>query len=243
MAFKQLEERHDGEGTANLVVDDSRSILSVLKAHTLAVERDMHAEPVEQDRRQQLRPDEAVRRAWKGAGGWLIADSDEVARVYRYEVARGFRDDVVHLSDLISPGDEAFWPAGSLASVKPRGQSGIATSTCFSSSAVAVGMWATPGVVQVKRHVHSVRGLGLSGGLPSSAQALAGEIEPMGIVDEAIEHGVGVGGISNEQMPLVHGELAGDDGGTVTVAIFEDFQEVMTGGGIERFEPPIVQSR
>lgn len=38
----------------------------------------------------------------------LIADSDEVARVYRYEVARGFRDDVAHLSDLISPGGEAF---------------------------------------------------------------------------------------------------------------------------------------
>ena len=36
------------------------------------------------------------------------ADSDEVARVYRYEVARGFRDDVAHLSDLISPGGEAF---------------------------------------------------------------------------------------------------------------------------------------
>ncbi len=38
----------------------------------------------------------------------LPADSDEVARVYRYEVARGFRDDVAHLSDLISPGGEAF---------------------------------------------------------------------------------------------------------------------------------------
>jgi hypothetical protein len=54
------------------------------------------------------------------------ADSDDVARVYRFEVARGFRDDVAHLSDLISPGDEAFWPVGSLASDKPRGQSGIA---------------------------------------------------------------------------------------------------------------------
>ncbi len=38
----------------------------------------------------------------------VSADSDEVARVYRYEVARGFRDDVAHLSDLISPGGEAF---------------------------------------------------------------------------------------------------------------------------------------
>ncbi len=65
----------------------------------------------------------------------------------------------------------------------------------------------------------------------------------MGIVDEAIEHGVGIGGISNEHMPLVHGELAGDDGGTVTVAIFEDFQEVMTGAGIERLEPPIIEDQ
>jgi hypothetical protein len=81
-----------------------------------------------------------VRRIWLHC---LSADSDEVAQAYRYEVARGFRDDVAHLSDLISPSGEAFWPAGSLASVKPRGQSGIATSTCFSSSAVAVGMWAT----------------------------------------------------------------------------------------------------
>lgn len=44
------------------------------------------------------------RAAWDGR----TADSDEVARVYRYEVARGFRDDVAHLSDLISPGGEAF---------------------------------------------------------------------------------------------------------------------------------------
>jgi hypothetical protein len=34
------------------------------------------------------------------------ADSDEVAWVDRYEVARRFRDDVAHLSDLISPSDE-----------------------------------------------------------------------------------------------------------------------------------------
>ena len=65
----------------------------------------------------------------------------------------------------------------------------------------------------------------------------------MGIVDEAIEHGVGIGGISNEQMPLVHGELAGDDGGAMTVAIFEDFQEVVTGAGIERLEPPIIEDQ
>lgn len=51
----------------------------------------------------------------------MHADSDEVARVYR-----GFRDDVAHLSDLISPGGEAFWPVDSLALGEPRGQPGIA---------------------------------------------------------------------------------------------------------------------
>jgi len=64
----------------------------------------------------------------------------------------------------------------------------------------------------------------------------------MGIVDEAIEHGVGIGGISNEHT-LVHGELAGDDGGTMTVAIFEDFQEVVTGTGVERLEPPVIEDQ
>ena len=65
----------------------------------------------------------------------------------------------------------------------------------------------------------------------------------MGIVDEAVEHGVGIGGISNEQMPLVHGELAGDDRGTMTVAIFEDFQEVVTGTGVERLKPPVIEDQ
>lgn len=65
----------------------------------------------------------------------------------------------------------------------------------------------------------------------------------MGIVHEATEHGVGVGGVSNEHMPLVHGELAGGDGGTMTVAIFEDFQEVVTGTGVERLVSPVIQDQ
>jgi hypothetical protein len=56
----------------------------------------------------------------------FFADSDDVARVYRFEVSQGFRDDLAHLSDLTLPGGEAFWLVGSVASAKPRGQSGIA---------------------------------------------------------------------------------------------------------------------
>jgi hypothetical protein len=39
--------------------------------------------------------------------------------VYRFEVAQGFRDDLAHLSDLTSPGIEAFWLVGPVASAKP----------------------------------------------------------------------------------------------------------------------------
>jgi len=86
-----------------------------------------------------------------------LADSDEVAQAYRYEVARGFRDDVAHLSDLISPSGEAFWPAGSLASVKPRGQSGIATSTFFLLLRLLWACGQRDCVVQAQRHVHSAQ--------------------------------------------------------------------------------------
>ncbi|MFK4495960.1 hypothetical protein ABIF86_000251 [Bradyrhizobium japonicum] len=71
MALDQLEERHDGEGSvADLVSQRRQWQIDALglKAHTLAVERDMHTELVEQDRRQQLRTPMKPRGvAWNGA--------------------------------------------------------------------------------------------------------------------------------------------------------------------------------
>jgi hypothetical protein len=40
---------------------------------------------------------------------------------------------------------------------------------------------------------------------------VAGEIDPVRVVDNAIEDGVGVGGIANQFVPFVDGDLAGDD--------------------------------
>ena len=57
------------------------------------------------------------------------------------------------------------------------------------------------GVVQAKRHVHSATGSGLSTGWTVSPQAVAFEVEPMGVVDEAIEDSVGIGGVAE------HGRL------------------------------------
>ena len=43
-------------------------------------------------------------------------------------------------------------------------------------------------------------------------QALTGEIDAMGVVNKAVEDGVGIGRIANEGMPFVDGDLAGEDG-------------------------------
>src|SRR6478609_2334173 len=71
MTLDQVEERHDGEGpVADLVGQRRQRQVDplALEARALAVERDMHAELVEQDGRQQLRADEAARRGMERRG-------------------------------------------------------------------------------------------------------------------------------------------------------------------------------
>jgi hypothetical protein len=34
-----------------------------------------------------------------------------------------------------------------------------------------------------------------------------------GVVDQAVEDGIGIGGVADQRVPLIDGELAGDDGG------------------------------
>lgn len=63
----------------------------------------------------------------------------------------------------------------------------------------------------------------------------------MGVVDEAVEDGVGVGRVADEGVPLVDRELAGDEGGTAAISVLQDLQEVVAGAGIERGEAPVVE--
>ena len=63
----------------------------------------------------------------------------------------------------------------------------------------------------------------------------------MGIVNEAIENGVGIGRIADHFMPFVDRDLAGEEGRAAAVAFFEDLVEVAAGAGIERVETPIVE--
>jgi len=45
-------------------------------------------------------------------------------------------------------------------------------------------------------------------------------------MDQAIEDGVGQGGIADVVMPVFDGQLAGDEGGGAAVTIFDDLQQV-----------------
>ena len=75
-----------------------------------------------------------------------------------------------------------------------------------------------------------------------SAQAVAGKIDAMRVVDDAIQDRVRISGIADQFMPFVHGDLAGDDCRSPAAARFEDFEEVVASGGIEEFETPIVEN-
>src|SRR6202022_4938353 len=133
---------------------------------------------------------------------------------FRFDVARGAR----RSGRLFSGIGKAAW------SILNRG-----LRTCF-SAASAVGMWATPlGVVQAQRHVHSAIGSGLAAGFTGSRQAFPVEVNPVGVMDQAVEDSVGVGGVADQCVPLIDGDLAGDDGGAVAVTVLEDPQEVVAG--------------
>jgi len=53
----------------------------------------------------------------------------------------------------------------------------------------------------------------------AASEAVAGEIDPVCDVDDAIEDGVGVGWVPDDVMPLIDGDLAGDDGRSAPVGL------------------------
>ena len=77
---------------------------------------------------------------------------------------------------------------------------------------------------------------------PRASQALARQLDAVGVVNEAIEDGVGVGGIADDLMPGRHGKLRGDDRRSAPIALFEDFEQVVAGAGVERFEAEVVEN-
>ena len=75
-----------------------------------------------------------------------------------------------------------------------------------------------------------------------AAQALAGQLDAMRIVDEAVQDGVGVSGVANDLMPCGQGELGGDDRRPAAVSLLENFEQIVTGAGVEGFEAEVVEN-
>src|SRR5262249_4461615 len=76
----------------------------------------------------------------------------------------------------------------------------------------------------------------------AAAQALACQLDAMGVADEAVENGVGVSGVSNNLMPGRQGELGGDDRRPPPVSVLEDFEQIVTSAAVEGFEPEVIEN-
>lgn len=66
------------------------------------------------------------------------------------------------------------------------------------------------------------------------------EFEPVSVVNQAIEYGISVSWVVYELMPFGNWKLAGDECRATTVAVFEDFEQIMTGIGVDSLEAPII---
>jgi hypothetical protein len=75
-----------------------------------------------------------------------------------------------------------------------------------------------------------------------ASQAFTSQIDPMGVVNETVEDRISVGWVVDDLMPTVHGELGCDDGRAAAVSLFEDFQDIVTSGGVEWLQSPIVEN-
>src|SRR6266436_9990015 len=81
------------------------------------------------------------------------------------------------------------------------------------------------------------------GGLLLLSEALSFEVDAVCVVDEAIEDRVGDGGVSDDFVPAIDGQLAGDDNRTGFVSILDDFEQITALVGVERLWSPVVQDQ
>jgi hypothetical protein len=75
------------------------------------------------------------------------------------------------------------------------------------------------------------------------SHAFSSHVDAVGVVDEAVENGVGQGRIADNFVPLVGGDLAGDDGGTAPVTVFEYLEQIDALSVCEDRQSPIVEDQ
>jgi hypothetical protein len=72
--------------------------------------------------------------------------------------------------------------------------------------------------------------------------ALAGGRRRGSIVDDAVQNGVGVSGVANDLMLGRQRELGCDDRRSTAIPLFEHFEQIVTGAGVERLEAEVVEN-
>src|SRR5579863_3817727 len=82
----------------------------------------------------------------------------------------------------------------------------------------------------------------IGGGLLLLSEALSFEFDAVGVVDEAIEDCVGDGGISDNFVPAIDGQLAGDDDRTSFISVLDDLEQVAALIGVEGLRSPVIQN-
>jgi hypothetical protein len=82
----------------------------------------------------------------------------------------------------------------------------------------------------------------IRGGLLLLSEALSFEFDAVGVVDKAIEDCVGDGGISDNFVPAVDGQLAGDDDRTSLISVLDDLEQIAALIGVERLRSPVIKN-
>jgi len=72
---------------------------------------------------------------------------------------------------------------------------------------------------------------------------LGGEFDPIGVVDEPIEEGVGQRRVAESFMAAADRDLSGNQGRAALVAIVEDLEDVSGLGRAEGVAQPVVQDQ
>ena len=75
------------------------------------------------------------------------------------------------------------------------------------------------------------------------AQTVALELQAIGVVDDAVEDGVGKRRFADQILPAVDRDPAGDPRGATAVAVWDDLQHVVALLGAERFEAPVIEDK
>ena len=65
----------------------------------------------------------------------------------------------------------------------------------------------------------------------------------MGAMDDAVENGISQGGITDDFMPAIDRDLAGDQQRPPVVTVVDNLEQIAALLGVEWFRPPIVDDQ